>query len=191
MSAKDSLWCVSLVVALATGCGAEAARQDEAVEADRLESRRACSRAAARFEIRFMESMIDHHAMAVHMAEMCVEHAVHEELRAMCGEMITAQTAEIESMQAWLLDWYGITAEPDHMGMDQMGMHGDHGEEFEIMFLRMMIRHHATAVRDGSRCLYRAEHDELLDLCGDIVTTQSEEIQTMRGWLCDWYGRCR
>ena len=34
----------------------------------------------ARYEVRFMEGMIDHHMMAVMMAEMCVQYAIHEEL---------------------------------------------------------------------------------------------------------------
>ena len=31
----------------------------------------------------------------------------------MCQDIAANQTAEIETMQAWLQDWYGIAYEPD------------------------------------------------------------------------------
>ena len=67
------------------------------------------SHAQSRYELRFMTEMIDHHAMAVEMGEMCLSRAVHPELLAMCQEIIAAQMQEIETMQAWLQDWYGVT----------------------------------------------------------------------------------
>ena len=52
----------------------------------------ASNRRTARFEINFMKSMIDHHNMAVEMADLCVDRAIHEKLEELCHEMITAQT---------------------------------------------------------------------------------------------------
>ncbi|MDP8927637.1 MAG: DUF305 domain-containing protein, partial [Actinomycetota bacterium] len=37
--------------------------------------------ATARYEIDFMSNMIDHHHMAIEMSEICLERAVHHELR--------------------------------------------------------------------------------------------------------------
>jgi uncharacterized protein (DUF305 family) len=51
----------------------------------------------AKYEIKFMQNMIDHHAMAVMMAEMCTMMAVHEELIAMCEDIMVTQSAEIEN----------------------------------------------------------------------------------------------
>ncbi|MDT0119030.1 DUF305 domain-containing protein [Kocuria sp. PD6] len=52
------------------------------------------------------QSMIDHHYMAVVMAQECVDKAVHPELAAMCEDIITVQNQEIEQMQTWLEEWY-------------------------------------------------------------------------------------
>ena len=49
--------------------------------------------AAANYEVRFMTKMIDHHAMAVMMAEMCVERAIHPDLTSMCTGIIANQQA--------------------------------------------------------------------------------------------------
>jgi uncharacterized protein (DUF305 family) len=144
----------------------------------------------ARFEISFMENMIDHHAMAVMMAEMCLMKAVHPELIATCKSMMMMQSQEIEMMQMWLHHWYGITYEPDmHMGEMEGHMMMD-SNEFEKWFMKHMINHHATAVREAEDCLEDAYHAELISMCQDIIATQSQEIDMMQMWLCDWYGMC-
>lgn len=51
----------------------------------------------------------------------------------------------------------------------------------------MMIRHHRAAVREGERCIDRAYHEDLVELCEDIVEAQTAEIALMRGWLSEWY----
>lgn len=155
----------------------------------------AASPAAAQFEVEFLEMMIDHHQMALHMSDLCLERAVSEDLVALCGRIAGSQAAEIEHMQGWLLDWYGIEHEPM---MDDPAHHEQtmelemlSGEEFEIAFLEMMSEHHAMAVEDGTECLRRAEHRQLRSLCREIVVTQLREIAQMERWLCQWYGECR
>lgn len=139
-----------------------------------------------------MEDMIDHHMMAIMMAEMCVEKALHEELRSLCQNIITTQSQEMMDMQAWLQDWYGITYMPEmkHHGMMHHMMIME-GAEFEIEFMQMMIKHHRGAIKEGEKCLDRAFHSELLSLCQNIIVTQTQEILMMQTWLCEWYGICK
>lgn len=147
---------------------------------------------AAKYEIRFMEDMIDHHAMAVMTAEMCLDKAVHPELRTLCETIIATQTQEIEMMQSWLSSWYGITYMPEMTMTGQMKKLASlSGAEFEIEFMQMMIRHHLGAIREASHCVERAYHADLQSLCEDIITAQAAEIEMMREWLCEWYGICR
>lgn len=76
---------------------------------------------AGRAEVRFLEGMIDHHQMALDMAADCLEKASTEDVLALCQAVIDAQSAEIEMMQGWLLEWYGINYTPMSM-MDMMDM---------------------------------------------------------------------
>lgn len=156
--------------------------------------RPAPDRATAKFEIRFMQDMIDHHAMAVDMAEMCVMKAVHAELRAMCEEIIATQSQEIQQMQNWLEQWYGVSYQPQ-MKPGEMRMMERlaslSGAEFEVAFMQMMIRHHEQAIREAEQCLRRASHPELRTLCQNIIATQGAEIEQMQAWLCEWYDICR
>jgi uncharacterized protein (DUF305 family) len=154
----------------------------------------ASKRSQAKFEVRFMTDMIDHHAMAVAMAMVCTNEAVHPELRQHCQHIIISQSTEIDQMQAWLQQWYGVTHEPEMKPADEKMMQrlaAMSGEEFEVMFLEMMTRHHRTAVRRAESCQQRAYHPELIALCHNIQQTQSEEIKMMESWLCQWYEICR
>jgi uncharacterized protein (DUF305 family) len=159
-----------------------------------LASGPAPTRAEAVFEVDFLQDMIDHHAMAVMMAQMCIQKATHDELRTLCESIVAAQTAEIQLMQSWLQEWYGISYTPDMKKSAEKRMQRMmqlSGADFEIAFMDMMIRHHWKAVIEGRMCIDRAYHPELVALCQNIVETQSAEIIEMQTWLCEWHGICR
>jgi uncharacterized protein (DUF305 family) len=147
--------------------------------------------ATVTYEVRFMTKMIDHHTMAVMMAGTCIERAVHPELTTMCTDIVANQQAEIGTMQGWLQEWYGIVYEPTVNMASMKHLTALYGEEFEMAFMKTMIRHHARAVRESAHCVERAYHSELISMCTEIVEAQLEEIRTLRAWLCEWYGACR
>lgn len=142
------------------------------------------------FEIRFLSEMIDHHAMAVMMADLCLERAVHPELHQLCEQIKTSQMEEIVTLQTWLEDWYGIHHEPamtPGAGERMQKMSALAGAEFEIEFLKSMIRHHWLAVVRSKQCEEQAYHPELIQLCQNIETRQQSEIELMGTWLSQWY----
>lgn len=79
---------------------------------------------AGRAELRFLEGMIDHHQMALDMANDCLAKATSESVLTTCQNIIDAQTAEITTMQGWLLEWYNVDYKP-HAMADMMEMMGD------------------------------------------------------------------
>ncbi|MFZ5657308.1 MAG: DUF305 domain-containing protein [Pseudomonadota bacterium] len=151
-------------------------------------------RNTARYEVDFMQDMIDHHAMATMMAMTCESKAVHAELRELCTDIRMSQQQEIAQMQGWLQAWYGIAYRPEMKPgemrrMERMAQLPP--AEYEVEFMQSMIRHHRLAIRRASVCLDRAAHAALVDLCGDIIEVQLDEIRMMEAWLCQWYGICR
>lgn len=148
----------------------------------------------AHYEVRFMTGMIDHHHMAIMMSEVAVEKSVHEELRQMAEDIIAAQSAEIEMLQTWLQDWYGVTYEPQMkpgMMKEMERLAALPPEEFEIAYMKGMIKHHMMAVKEGEKCVRKAYHADLIAMCHDIIETQMAEIQQLETWLCEWYGICQ
>lgn len=61
-----------------------------------------------RLEVAFLLLMIPHHQGAITMAEQVLERAQREEVRRLAQEIIAAQSAEIDQMNAWLAAWYGL-----------------------------------------------------------------------------------
>lgn len=55
-----------------------------------------------RFDRAFLESMIPHHRMGVHMARMVQRAGSDQEIAVMAAEMLRVQTDEISLMQSWL-----------------------------------------------------------------------------------------
>jgi uncharacterized protein (DUF305 family) len=161
-----------------------------------------------RAEVRFLEGMIDHHQMAIDMANDCLTNTSTDEVREICQNVITAQSAEIATMQDWLLNWYGITYAPMPMmqtadpmtgmeGMDHnatitdppmmMGMMAGlnrlSGIDYEIAWLESMVDHHDDALHMANRILEWAQHDDLIALANRIITDQTAEIEQMETLL--------
>lgn len=145
------------------------------------------------YEIDFMNSMIDHHAMATQMAALCPGRATHSELLAMCQDIQTTQMQEIKKMQAWMRQWYCMSSKPhmvEHAKVDIDHLASLSGAEFEKEFMEMMAGHHMVAIEQAAPCLVRASHGELISMCEDIATSQAGEIKKMRSWLCSWNSIC-
>lgn len=170
---------------------------------------------AGRAEVRFLEGMIDHHQMALDMAMDCLMNAQTEAVLTLCNDVITAQSAEIAQMQAWLLDWYQIEYAPMSMyemmpdddmgGMDMgnmnmemppytdppmmMGMMAGlsrlDGVDYEIAWLESMIDHHDDALHMAERILLRAEHADLITLAEAIINAQTAEIEYMEALILE------
>lgn len=161
-----------------------------------------------RAELRFLEGMIDHHQMALDMANDCLANASDETLLTICRNIIEAQSAEITTMQGWLRDWYGVEYAPvsmiaetdphaghDMSGMDMpvtdppmmMGMMAGlnrlEGRAYEIAWIESMIDHHDDALHMAQRISTRAEHDELRQLAEQIIADQTAEIDQLESLL--------
>jgi uncharacterized protein (DUF305 family) len=66
------------------------------------------SKSGAEFDIAFMSTMADHHAMAIMMAAPALISGHHEDLYTLAEEMVIAQGEEIQQMDEWLQEWYGV-----------------------------------------------------------------------------------
>ena len=63
--------------------------------------------ADAEFDLRFINAMIPHHEGAVDMAEDLRAKSDRPEMQALADDIISAQQAEIDQMEAWRQSWYG------------------------------------------------------------------------------------
>lgn len=144
-------------------------------------------------EINFMRGMIDHHYQAVQSAQLCLEKAVHNNLRELCQNIVASQQSEIGMMQGWLSQWYDVSYSPEldrGARTDLQMLSSKAAGDFESSFMQMMTQHHWQAIIRASAMLQEASHRELEKEGENIIKGQTVEIITMQKWLCDWYGNC-
>jgi uncharacterized protein (DUF305 family) len=146
-------------------------------------------------DLAFIDAMIVHHGSAIEMAELAAEHAERDEIRRLADEIIAAQTAEIEQLQAWRDEWFAGEPETDlsaMLDMPGMNMTADdarmlrEAESFDDMFIEMMIPHHESAISMASDLQETTERPELQDLAEEIITAQQAEIEQMQDWQEAW-----
>ena len=164
-------------------------------------------------DVAFATDMIQHHAQALSMVDLTLDRPLDPEVQALAEDIRAAQAPEIETMADWLTDWDEPVPETmrDHanaghdMGdmsetMDDMEDHGSDmpgmmsaedmdalegsaDADFQQMWLEMMIEHHEGAVEMARAEQEGGRFEPAVDLAGDIIDSQTEEIATMRELL--------
>ncbi len=56
-------------------------------------------------------------------------------------------------------------------------------------FIEQMIPHHKDAITMSTTALEKATHSEIKTLAQNIITAQSKEIEQMKGWYEEWFGK--
>ena len=131
----------------------------------------------------FVDFFVDHHRMAVMMAELEVMHGDRADAKAMAQRMIDMQSGEIDAMKriaSRLADpaTAPVPADPHaEADMDHMSM--IEGSDMDEMFLTEMIVHHAAGLPVAHRALTTLRDVELRALAQTMMTAQATEIGDM------------
>lgn len=143
-----------------------------------------------RNEFDYLTRMIPHHEEAIVAAKALQSGTQRPEMRTFAASIIETQAAEVKQMQAWLAAWYpGRDTRVTYMPMMRT-LTGLGGAALDRAFLEDMIPHHMMAVMMSQQFLAAnlADHGEVVPFARNIRDTQQTEIQTMAGWLRDWFG---
>nr|WP_246363188.1 DUF305 domain-containing protein [Deinococcus budaensis] len=129
------------------------------------------------FDVRFSQLMMDHHQMAVEMARASLKSGRDSRVRAAAREVITAQEKELAQMGAWVKTWTGKAYRPTSMTLNVPRSGVDR------WFLADMIPHHQGAVEMARLVPARTQNAAVRKLAGQIIRSQSAEINQYRAWL--------
>lgn len=152
--------------------------------------------AANAIDSAFVAQMIGHHEMAVEMADVAKRRGEHAEIKRLADDIITSQTAEIDTMNGLKAEFAkdGVKAGELGISEEMMGMHMDMdmletAKPFDRTFIDMMIPHHQGAIRMARVVLAKGDSPEVEKLANAIIAAQSREIGDMNAWRKDWYGQ--
>jgi uncharacterized protein (DUF305 family) len=133
----------------------------------------------------FVTGMIPHHQEAVDTAKKVLARGGSTaEVRALATEIISAQETEIAMLKEWHLAWYGeaYTADDSYKPM-MRDLTQLSGAALDKRFLEDMIPHHMGAIMMAQSVRPYITHQEVTDMANAIMTTQTAEIELMRGLL--------
>ncbi|MDO8269063.1 MAG: DUF305 domain-containing protein [Candidatus Levybacteria bacterium] len=152
----------------------------------------------------FIEQMIPHHEDAITMSKLALTKAQRPEVKTLATNIINSQSKEITDMKTWYKEWYGrelptgsnVMRQHGMMGGGSMhmGIMGDDNDlvrlssssDFDREFVEEMIPHHQMAVMMARMLKNGTTRSEMKTLAENIISSQSEEITLMRGWLTEW-----
>lgn len=142
-------------------------------------------------DVMFAQMMIPHHQQAVEMAELALKNdSASKEVTDLATQVKAAQGPEIETMNRWLREWNAPAAGSMSMGSGGMMTDDDmkklasaSGEDFNRMWVTMMIKHHEGAVSMAESVLQTTANPEVKQMAQGIVEGQKKEIATMKGML--------
>lgn len=156
-------------------------------------------------DVRFMSSMIGHHAQAIEMSRLAPLRGANPAVLRLAERIINAQEDEIVTMQTWLADRLkpvpearstGMHAAHEHRALmpgmltvDQMQqLDRARGAEFDRLFLTLMIQHHRGAVAMVQELFSSpgAGQDEIVfKFASDVNVDQTTEIARMELMLAE------
>ncbi|MGW0813234.1 DUF305 domain-containing protein [Streptomyces viridiviolaceus] len=146
-------------------------------------------------DVAFAKGMIPHHRQAVEMAGLAPGRAQSAEVKKLAADIKKAQDPEIRTLSGWLTSWgEEVPAEGamDHSMHGTGGMMTDEemtelenasGKAFDTAFMELMIKHHEGAVEMAKTEQADGAHGPATKLAGEIITTQSAEIERMNELL--------
>jgi uncharacterized protein (DUF305 family) len=154
-----------------------------------------------------MSTMIGHHAQAIDMARLAPTHGASPTIQTLAARVINAQVDEITLMQQWLRDhgqpvpeavaktkhvMNGVEHEMLMPGMlteaQMKELDAARGEDFDRLFLRLMIQHHQGAVTMVNELVTShgaAQDNTVFKIASDINVDQTTEIARMQRMLFD------
>ncbi|MDO8307189.1 MAG: DUF305 domain-containing protein [Actinomycetota bacterium] len=155
-------------------------------------------------DVAFAQLMIPHHAQAVEMADLALQQGTSPDVLSLASQIKAAQGPEIEQMRGWLGAW-GAPEQmdgaegDDHGDMDMGGMNASgmmtdedmnslmnaSGEEFDRMWLQMMITHHQGAIQMAEQVLADSTNPDVIALADAVVAGQTAEIDAMQQLLAN------
>jgi uncharacterized protein (DUF305 family) len=143
---------------------------------------------------RFLDMMAAHHAVAVDMAKLEIQHGKRPELVQLARAIVAAQTREIDQMLEMKRRLYGyahVTLKMNPQQMQNAGMIDPDRltdqPDIDLAFIDSMIPHHGSALVMASVARLRSNDESIVKMARGIVDAQSREIGEMNGWRHQWF----
>ncbi|WP_449061819.1 DUF305 domain-containing protein [Planomonospora algeriensis] len=139
-------------------------------------------------DVKYVQDMIIHHRQALDMADLAPARARSAPLKGLASRIADSQRPEIQFMTSWLQQ-QGQRVPGHHAGHGGMpgmaapeqleALKAASGEDFDRLFLDLMIDHHRGAITMSEQVLAGGSHIKIEELANEVSVTQGAEIRRM------------
>jgi uncharacterized protein (DUF305 family) len=140
-------------------------------------------------EIRFLEGMMDRHALAAQLGNLARQRGTRAKLRTWGDTLATTHSAEAKRIQGMLRSGYQVTRAPVK-AIGATSLAKLKGSEFEQEFLKLVIRELGQGSGEARKCQGLASKVDLQSACAGWASSQQREVVAAGSWLCEWYKKC-
>jgi uncharacterized protein (DUF305 family) len=147
-------------------------------------------------DVEFMQGMIAHHAQAIVMSRMAESHGANPQVLKLSKKIDQSQIPEIRIMQLWLernkqfapdtSSWHNVMMAGMLTTAQLKELDTANGVAFDRAYLRLMIQHHAGALKmvdDLFNTPLAGQEVDVNVFANDVVTAQTTEIGIMQRLL--------
>ena len=147
-------------------------------------------------DVEFMQGMIAHHSQAIVMSRMAESHGANPQVLKLSNKIDQSQVPEIRIMQNWLRrnnqfapdtsSWHNVTMAGMLTTAQLKELDAAKGVDFDRAYLRLMIQHHAGALKMVDDLFSSSMAGQEVDVnvfANDVVTAQTVEIGIMQKLL--------
>src|SRR5689334_21265900 len=147
-------------------------------------------------DVEFMQGMIAHHSQAIVMSRMAESHGANPQVLKLSNKIDQSQVPEIRIMQNWLRrndqfapdtsSWHNMTMAGMLTTAQLEELDAAKGVDFDRAYLRLMIQHHAGALKMVDDLFSTSMAGQEVDVnvfANDVVTAQTVEIGIMQRLL--------
>jgi uncharacterized protein (DUF305 family) len=144
----------------------------------------------------FINGMAPHHQAAIQMAQAELKRGNNAQVNTLAQSIVDDQTREISQFQEISKRLFNTTPQltmagpsgslmgvPISMDMSKMAAEIDAAQDPDVMFLRMMIPHHAMAILMANEEAQRGSDEQLKVISRSIISSQGKQIGQMQALL--------
>jgi uncharacterized protein (DUF305 family) len=153
-------------------------------------------------DVEFMQGMIAHHAQAIVMSRMAASHGANPQVLKLSNKIDQSQVPEIRIMQLWLQrnnqfvpdtsSWHHVTMSGMLTSAQLSELDAAKGSDFDRAYLRLMIQHHAGALKmvdDLFNAPLAGQEVDVNVFANDVATSQTAEIGIMQRLYTELQGK--
>jgi len=134
-----------------------------------------------RYEVWYLENMIDHHATAIALANLSGNRTVNPSVLQASANIASTESAELSTMQNWLYSWYGIDYQPNAVG--NLGYVAQFtGPDYDAAFLAALGQIQSAEVTESQRASQYAWHPDLASAANTVALNEGQQLYTIANW---------